>query len=69
MEDNVLYRRGEPVRENAQLVARTVRIARELERRPATPEEARRLLGLRGRAAGQLPAAPTASSAVLHGAP
>jgi 3-keto-5-aminohexanoate cleavage enzyme len=69
MEDNVLYRRGEPARENAQLVARTVRIARELERRPATSEEARRLLGLRGRAAGQLPAAPTASSAVLHGAP
>ena len=55
MEDNVLYRRGEPLRENAQLVERTVRIARELERRPATPDEARQLLGLRGRAAGQLP--------------
>jgi 3-keto-5-aminohexanoate cleavage enzyme len=63
MEDNVLYRRGEPLRENAQLVARTVRLVHELDRRPATSEEARRLLGLRGRAAGQLPSAPTASSA------
>ena len=27
MEDNVLYRRGEPVQDNAQLVERTVRIA------------------------------------------
>ena len=41
MEDNVIYRRGEPVESNAQLVERTVRIARELERRPATPDEAR----------------------------
>ena len=48
MEDNVLYRRGEPLRENAQFVERTVRIARELERRPATPDEVRQLLGLRG---------------------
>jgi 3-keto-5-aminohexanoate cleavage enzyme len=55
MEDNVFYRRGEPLRENAQLVERTVRIARELDRRPATPDEARQRLGLRGRAAGQLP--------------
>jgi 3-keto-5-aminohexanoate cleavage enzyme len=55
MEDNVLYRRGEPLRENAQLVERAVRIARELERRPATPDEARQLLGLRGRPVGQLP--------------
>jgi 3-keto-5-aminohexanoate cleavage enzyme len=56
MEDNVVYRRGEPVRENAQLVARAVRIAAELERRPATPSEAREWLGLRGRRAGELPA-------------
>ncbi len=48
MEDNVIYRRGEPVRDNAQLVERTVRIARELERRPATPDEARALFGIRG---------------------
>jgi 3-keto-5-aminohexanoate cleavage enzyme len=47
MEDNVIYRRGEPVQNNAQLVERTVRIARELERRPATPDEARELFGIR----------------------
>ena len=55
MEDNVLYRRGEPVQNNAQLVERTVRIARELDRKPATPEEVRQILGLRGRKPGQLP--------------
>jgi 3-keto-5-aminohexanoate cleavage enzyme len=52
MEDNVLYRRGEPLENNAQLVERAVRIARELERPPATPEQARELLGTRGRTAG-----------------
>jgi 3-keto-5-aminohexanoate cleavage enzyme len=46
MEDNVMYRRGEPVTSNAQLVERTVRIARELERRPATPDEAREQFGI-----------------------
>jgi 3-keto-5-aminohexanoate cleavage enzyme len=58
MEDNVLYRRGQPVQDNAELVARAVRIAAELERRPATPAEARALLGTRGRARGELPSAP-----------
>jgi 3-keto-5-aminohexanoate cleavage enzyme len=56
MEDNVFYRRGEPLQNNAQLVERTVRIARELDREPATPDEARQMLGLRGREVGQLPA-------------
>lgn len=56
MEDNVYYRRGELVEHNARLVERTVRIARELERTPASPDEARAALGLRGRAFGQLPA-------------
>jgi 3-keto-5-aminohexanoate cleavage enzyme len=55
MEDNVYYRRGELVKDNAQLVDRTVRIARELQVEPATPEEARRFLQLRGRETGQLP--------------
>jgi 3-keto-5-aminohexanoate cleavage enzyme len=49
MEDNVLYRRGEPLDDNAQLVRRAVRIARELDREPATPDQARELLALRGR--------------------
>jgi len=57
MEDNVLFRRGEPVESNAQLVERAVRIARELERRPATPDEAREQFALRGRVAGATPAA------------
>lgn len=55
MEDNVFYRRGELVQDNAQLVARAVRIARELEREAATPEQARSMLGTRGRAAGARP--------------
>ncbi len=55
MEDNVLYRRGEPVVDNAQLVRRAARIARELDRPPATPDQARGLLGLRGRSHGDMP--------------
>lgn len=46
MEDNVLYRRAQPVGENAELVERAVRIATELDRPPATPDQARELLGL-----------------------
>jgi 3-keto-5-aminohexanoate cleavage enzyme len=55
MEDNVYYRRGELVEHNARLVERTVRLARELEREPATPDEARAFLGLRGRPPGRTP--------------
>jgi 3-keto-5-aminohexanoate cleavage enzyme len=55
MEDNVLYRRGEPLENNAQLVDRAVRIAHELGREPATPDQARDMLGLRGRGAGKTP--------------
>lgn len=56
MEDNVYYRRGELVRDNAQLVERAVRICRELQREPASPAEARAMLGLRGREPGAVPA-------------
>ncbi len=56
MEDNVIYRRGELVHDNAQLVSRAVRIATELERPVATPAHARELLGLRGREPGEIPA-------------
>ena len=45
LEDNIYYRKGE-LATNAQLVARTVRIARELGKEPATPDEAREILGL-----------------------
>lgn len=47
MEDNIYYRRGELAKSNAQLVARAVRIARELNKEPATPDEARKILGLK----------------------
>ncbi len=46
-EDNVFYRKGEPASSNAQLVARVARIAAELDRPLATPDEARALLGIR----------------------
>jgi 3-keto-5-aminohexanoate cleavage enzyme len=45
LEDNIMYRKGE-LATNAQLVARAVRIARELGKEPATPDEARQILGL-----------------------
>lgn len=45
LEDNNYYSRGELAR-NEQLVARAVRIARELQLEPATPAEARQMLGL-----------------------
>jgi len=47
MEDNTYYRKGELAKSNAQLVARAVRIARELNKEPATPDEARRILGIK----------------------
>jgi 3-keto-5-aminohexanoate cleavage enzyme len=46
-EDNLYYRKGELAKSNAQLVARSVRIARELGKEPATPNEARKILGLK----------------------
>lgn len=47
LEDNIYYARGELAKSNAQLVARIVRIARDLGKEPATPDEARQLLGLK----------------------
>ncbi len=55
MEDNVFYRYGELAENNEQLIARTVRIAKELELEPAHPDEVRKTLGLRGRKQGELP--------------
>jgi 3-keto-5-aminohexanoate cleavage enzyme len=49
MEDNIYYRRGELAKTNAQLVERIVRIAKEYGREVATPEEARKILGLKKR--------------------
>lgn len=46
MEDNIYYERGVLAASNAQFVERIVRIAREYDRKVATPREAREILGL-----------------------
>jgi 3-keto-5-aminohexanoate cleavage enzyme len=46
MEDNVYYRPGELAESNAQLVARAARLATEMNRAIATPQEAREMLGM-----------------------
>ena len=45
-EDNIYYRKGQLAKSNAQLVARMVRIAQELDRPVATPAQAREMLHL-----------------------
>jgi 3-keto-5-aminohexanoate cleavage enzyme len=45
-EDNVFFHKGILAKENAQLVGRVARIAREWDRETASPDEARRLLRL-----------------------
>jgi 3-keto-5-aminohexanoate cleavage enzyme len=47
LEDNVYYKKGELAKSNAQLVARMVKIARELGKEPCSPAEARELFGLK----------------------
>jgi 3-keto-5-aminohexanoate cleavage enzyme len=47
LEDNIYYKKGELASSNAQLVARIVRIAREMGKEPCTPDEARQILGLK----------------------
>jgi uncharacterized protein (DUF849 family) len=49
MEDTLTYGPGEPVRDNAQLVARAAGLCRIAQRPPAPVEEARALLGVRDR--------------------
>jgi 3-keto-5-aminohexanoate cleavage enzyme len=46
LEDNLYYARGQLAEGNAQLIERIVRIAAELGRPIATPDEARAVLGL-----------------------
>jgi 3-keto-5-aminohexanoate cleavage enzyme len=46
LEDNIYYSKGVLATSNAQLVERTVRIARELNIDPVTPDEARKILGI-----------------------
>lgn len=47
IEDNIFYSKGRLAKSNAELVARTVRIARELNIEPCTPNEARAILGIK----------------------
>jgi|Deesub1362A_J573_1020465.scaffolds.fasta_scaffold00504_24 uncharacterized protein (DUF849 family) len=49
MEDNLYLEKGRLAKSNVELVEKMVRIARELGREPATPDEARRILGLKGK--------------------
>lgn len=47
MEDNVYYAKGELAESNAQLVARAARVVKEANKEVATPDEARKILGLK----------------------
>ncbi|MEU5691346.1 3-keto-5-aminohexanoate cleavage protein [Actinosynnema sp. NPDC020468] len=47
MEDTITYAKGQPVRDNAQLVARAAGLARIAQRPPLSPADARALLGVR----------------------
>jgi len=47
MEDNIYLEKGVLAKSNAELVAKIVRIAKELGRKIATPDEARQILGLK----------------------
>jgi uncharacterized protein (DUF849 family) len=49
MEDNIFIEKGKLCKNNAELVEKMVRIARELGREIATPDEARQILGLKGK--------------------
>ncbi|WP_069650544.1 3-keto-5-aminohexanoate cleavage protein [Caloranaerobacter ferrireducens] len=46
-EDNIYYKKGELAKSNAQLVERIVRLAHELGREVATPDEAREILNIK----------------------
>lgn len=46
MEDNVLYGKGRLADSNAEFVERAVRLVKEMDKTPATPDEARRILNV-----------------------
>jgi uncharacterized protein (DUF849 family) len=48
LEDNLYIEKGVKAKSNAAQVEKMVRIARELGIEPATPDEAREILGLKG---------------------
>jgi uncharacterized protein (DUF849 family) len=47
LEDGVYMKKGVLAKSNAELVARAVRVVKEFNKEPATPDEARQILGLR----------------------
>ena len=47
MEDNVMYAKGQLADSNKQFIERAVRVIREFGCEPATPDEARQILGLK----------------------
>jgi len=49
LEDNIYIRRGVLAKSNAELVEKVIRMAAEFDREPATPAEARQILGLKGK--------------------
>ena len=49
IEDNLEISRGVLAKSNGEMVERAVRLARELDREIATPDEARAMLGLKGK--------------------
>jgi uncharacterized protein (DUF849 family) len=49
MEDSIYLSKGRLAESNAQQVEKIARILRELSLEPATPDEARQMLGLKGR--------------------
>ena len=48
LEDSVYLEKGKMAKSNAEQVEKIIRIARELGIEPATPDEARQILGLKG---------------------
>ncbi|MGV8080349.1 MAG: 3-keto-5-aminohexanoate cleavage protein [Syntrophales bacterium] len=48
LEDNLWLEKGRMAKSNAEQVAKMVRVTKELGIEPATPDEARRILGLKG---------------------
>ena len=48
MEDNLYVSKGVLAKSNAELVAKMIRILREFGHEPATPDETREILGLKG---------------------
>ncbi len=48
LEDNLYLKKGVMAKSNGEQVAKIIRIARELDLEPATPDEAREILGLKG---------------------